>query len=475
MKFRITPNEPCYCGSGKKYKYCCRENPKPNADFLKEYYLHWQRGQRIDAQLQQFFSELRPELAKSASDLMWENPFLEEEEIRVLLSELDETGMLSAMHTMLRLFFFGNIDTLSEYSAQQKLQDSFEEWIYGDLDPEAVEYARKIAATPFDFFQILSSDPGTCLIEVRSLSDNRTLTIIDRALSRHSTPGLLIGARAVPFQDNIFVLETPVNIAIPASRLDAVRAMLEWWHKEEFGKKPFDFARALNSNPLTGFYIAVSLYHSMRHPVLHNKSGHLMVFVNAEFKAGNPKALREFLMALKDVSITGQEGDAMQFVWKDKNHTILGHLSFSGDTLRLETNSRERYRTFEKRLKKVPGVKLQNKTEKTVAELSKERSAERVEDDAVDRIVVTPEIRSMVHKHMREHYANWTDEKLPALGGRTANEMVRTPQGREQVTLLLAEMEGNYRNLPQDNPLHGFSLQFIADKLGLQLPKSYWD
>jgi hypothetical protein len=40
-----------------------------------------------------------------------------------------------------------------------------------------------------------------------------------------------------------------------------------------------------------------------------------------------------------------------------------------------------------------------------------------------------------------QHYADWPDQPLPALGGRTPREVVRTAKGRVEVDLLIKTME----------------------------------
>jgi hypothetical protein len=47
-----------------------------------------------------------------------------------------------------------------------------------------------------------------------------------------------------------------------------------------------------------------------------------------------------------------------------------------------------------------------------------------------------------------KHYASWADEPMPALGGKTARETVRTKAGREQVDLLLKDCENREAREP---------------------------
>lgn len=52
-----------------------------------------------------------------------------------------------------------------------------------------------------------------------------------------------------------------------------------------------------------------------------------------------------------------------------------------------------------------------------------------------------PEVEEMVRQYKQQHYADWVDQALPALGGLTPRAAVRTAQGRAAVDTLLKDME----------------------------------
>ena len=53
----------------------------------------------------------------------------------------------------------------------------------------------------------------------------------------------------------------------------------------------------------------------------------------------------------------------------------------------------------------------------------------------------------------RQHYSDWPDQSLPALGGETPRAAVRTKDGKEQVKLLLKEFEAGEARLPEGQRL----------------------
>jgi hypothetical protein len=68
---------------------------------------------------------------------------------------------------------------------------------------------------------------------------------------------------------------------------------------------------------------------------------------------------------------------------------------------------------------------------------------------------------------VRRSYANWADEPIPALGGRTPRQAIADPTGLERVKGLLRSYEdGEARNAAQQRRGE-ISYQFLWDQLGL--------
>ena len=63
-----------------------------------------------------------------------------------------------------------------------------------------------------------------------------------------------------------------------------------------------------------------------------------------------------------------------------------------------------------------------------------------------------------------QHYADWADRPLPALGDRTARRAVRTKDGRDQVDALLKDIEHREALLPA---AERFDVSVLRRALGL--------
>ncbi|MBD3220982.1 DUF2384 domain-containing protein [bacterium] len=77
----------------------------------------------------------------------------------------------------------------------------------------------------------------------------------------------------------------------------------------------------------------------------------------------------------------------------------------------------------------------------------------------------TPEMQQVVLDFKRRHYATWADEALPALGGRTPREAVRTADGRREVDQLLRTMQNHEARAAGDQ---AFDFSEIRRELGLE-------
>ena len=56
---------------------------------------------------------------------------------------------------------------------------------------------------------------------------------------------------------------------------------------------------------------------------------------------------------------------------------------------------------------------------------------------------------NLIRAFKEKHYADWADQPLPALEGRTPREAVRTKAGRGSVDVLLKDCENHEARIPE--------------------------
>jgi hypothetical protein len=70
-------------------------------------------------------------------------------------------------------------------------------------------------------------------------------------------------------------------------------------------------------------------------------------------------------------------------------------------------------------------------------------------------------------KHIRQLYADWADQPLPALDGRTPRQAIQTPDGLEQVKFLLHTYEHGESQQAKAQQRPAVSYEFLWQELGI--------
>jgi hypothetical protein len=155
---------------------------------------------------------------------------------------------------------------------------------------------------------------------------------------------------------------------------------------------------------------------------------------------------------------------------RDRGRTLLGRAWISSDTLRVETNSRERADRLRARIEAACGAHLRHRAREHSDPLSsrglladgRSESAPRTNDPIEPAL--SPEQREQVLEYKRRYYEGWLDESIPALGGRTPREAARTKRGRTALERLLREMEHTEQHVSRDDP---FDFDIVRRALGI--------
>jgi hypothetical protein len=132
-------------------------------------------------------------------------------------------------------------------------------------------------------------------------------------------------------------------------------------------------------------------------------------------------------------------GNAKHRSW---DNTVLGHLSIDGNALVAEVNSNQRAMRIRKEVDKRLGKRA--RFENAVIQsperaLAERRASSRQCDESAEqaRLQWDPAVQAALREALELHYTSWMDEKIPALGGKTPRQTIRTAEGRAKVEALL--------------------------------------
>ena len=100
---------------------------------------------------------------------------------------------------------------------------------------------------------------------------------------------------------------------------------------------------------------------------------------------------------------------------------------------------------------------------------ARERASRPAPPGKDEKLMQHPEVREHLARMVASHWENWVDEKIPALGGKTPRQALRSADGRESVEALLRSFE---RRAALDRDMGGEILKAIKGvRRKLNLPR----
>jgi hypothetical protein len=475
-------NAPCPCGSGLKYKKCCLARLEPGHDQawsrLREAY------DRLEGRLLSFMQKMlgRDGFQEAFDEFM---AWPEEESDEALV---DRQGPL-----FISWLLFNWVYDPQDFSKKLSLPPGstiagcMRKKEANRLDDMEIELIEAISGKPFSFFEVIRCDPGEGFLLKDVLMGEET-EVLERQGSRIAKVGDILFCRVVLIRDMGLVYGCS-SYMIPPDRKPVIIDLRKWLKKNQkkitkrmLAEYDFDIREAY-------LYISQSLF---RLPVLTNTDGDPMNIHTIHYEIDSADMAFTHLADLCVTQAAEQlraradldaEGGMLrvEIPWDRKGfknnagleNTLLGSLVIEGRHLRVNVNSAQRAeiirREIETRLGR--GARYKNtvieSTEYMMREFrEKGRESESAAPDH-DELMAHPEVRAKLSAMISAHWESWMNEKLPALGGKTPRQAVKSADGRECVAALLLSAE---RDADQDRhmgqEIHRL-LREVRRKLGL--------
>ncbi len=455
-------NEPCWCGSGKKYKKC-----------------HWRDDQE----------EHRTGQAKEEVDFVepprpapWDPDStvhrLQAELVKAVAPSLEASDVKDALQR-----FTGN----ERLELEEENQAAFLDWLLHDYVPagrsrnviEEYVHRERTRLTAQDrtilegwsgsrlsLYEVQSVDEGTGMV-LRDLLRGGDYSVNDRTVSEQLVRWDCTVCRIEPFRDRwIFAGDGTL-----VSR--QILPIVKNWAEAEQRKSGLDWEAFLKRD---GHLIRRQVYlegDRFRDSfAVSNNDGETLVFSTAEYELSNSGRAIEALREDRNFDET-EEGTT--FAWLgdegDLGRRLLGHAGIAAGVLRLECNSRERLERGRERLEKIAGDCIRHKGDRFQPwqELAtKDATPGPREAKPAQRPRVDPKVEAeVVGQYYEQHYGAWPDQPLPALGGQTPRAAVASAEGRAQVLELMKEFElVSARDRKAGRPTYDFSR--LRAELGLE-------
>jgi len=202
-----------------------------------------------------------------------------------------------------------------------------------------------------------------------------------------------------------------------------------------------------------------------------NREGDAVEFCRADYSVLDEAALLGKLRLLAELmEEPGKPGEA-HFAWLETAiegpRAVYGHVQIGGGHLRLEAQSRTRLQLGRGLLEAHAGrlLKHQDDAYQSLDEIKRQAAASGEPRERAEPIPAEIE-REMILQMKANHYARWPDDPLPALGGKTARQAVKTQSGRKAVLDLIRDMEHHEARGAKQGDL-AFDFTPIRKTLGL--------
>jgi len=479
-------NDPCPCGSGKKFKHCCLR--AADAALETPEALAWRRLRRV---LDEFaMGETLLEFVvrtygAGAPDEAWAE-----------FSGMDESFDPETPHVALFMSWLFHRWSPDPHHPSSTVNAALHERIPTQLfleragrrlDPALRSYLVACLQTPFSFHEVLRFDPGRGF-RTRDLFTGEERDVMERSATAGMQIGDILFGQVVD-AEGITMLESAGPCFIPPIRKIGLIDLRKKVLRGEARCTP-EALRDWDFELIERYLEIAEDLLNPRPRVIQNTDGEPVELHRLVFDIDSPEPVLRALADL-DFEVTAEElltraergsrGEIKRVSWdwkkagnrmhKSWSNTILGHLEIKGRKLTAEVNSARRAIELKILIESRFGDEVRFRADriqslkKLLAERTPSGSAAHGTDwDAVG-LEKGPEAEAAVQQLMAEHFESWVSENIPALDDRTPLEAVRDPEGREKVLALVVGAERHARQMKP--PVDEAVLRRLRERLGL--------
>jgi hypothetical protein len=470
---RAGRNDPCLCGSGKKYKKCC---------FMKE---SIQTVTRL--LLVKTSEELIPELLQYAVDKYGEELFDDawdefggdEQEFCIEESPYREMFIRWLLFLWLPDEYLTDEEEMT-YPSPDTIGAQFLHKKGSGLDSLSVKYLEAALRDPLSFWQVEAVEPGRgIMVRDLLLGRERFLEDVSSSHTVHMWDILLASTMTV---DGVCVINIVAPFSLPAKISQCI-----------LNERYMDFEKMEESEAIHRLfdedYDLIWLYQDLLDelsnpliPELRNTDGEAMVFTTSlyEFNPSDRPAIIEGMSRITEFECEpGKRKDTSHFTWVGQSakqslmeNITKGIIKVRKKYIETECNSTERDNLLRHNIDSVLAGLISHKktsckhpsdiggSEKAVA------SGRRKAPEVLDLKDFPDEVQAGIKEQIDKMHLKWADTPVPALDNRTPREAIKEPEGKERVIRLI----NNWENMQSRMKEQQFVFDFNKLRSSLDLP-----
>ena len=466
---KVGRNQPCPCGSGKKYKLCCL-----HSDNARVTGSVWRRMRGTEGKLGPLLGShavehYGPQSLIEAWDefTLWEDvpldfdePMLEFEtafqswwvyqwipDNTKRLGELRPPEMPVALH----------------YLAKRGTR----------MDAFTRRFIEEACSQPFSFFIVRDVTPGARM-SIRDLLSKREFEVYERRASQELEKGSIIFSQVVTLDGNSILLGVAPYV-IPPSYAGLFLDMREDLAFD--GLKGVDLLSEWDFELRETYFDIRSDLLDPQLPALQNTDGDPFQLIALHYELRcTPQEARDALAPLaldlgdRRSPATDAAGElvAVSFPWvredidprEERSYTTLGEIEIDGTRMTAEVSSERRSEAFKQEVERRLGDRAEFRDAVVTSPEELIDLVQEIGDDPDETSTGTEgdgtavrgslEARSLLAETPDDHWVAWLDASLPVLNDATPREAARTELGRERLEALLWHLDWINTGLPHE-------------------------
>ena len=433
---KIGRNEPCPCGSGKKFKRCCLTKGVPVLSFTPE------DRQIALGMLESFVEKELGQEDDAAYDLFYD-------QWHDRLDELDP-AWIELSEAVFDMWLFLDYRLSGDTLVVDLLLDRIPQ-----LDSGVLQYLKLLRDTALRLYEVVDVLPGKSLT-LRDVHSGAKVTVPERLGSRSLTRYALVAARVIARgpsgQPEIESGILHIPNLIRKQAISQLTSHRKNYRREHPLAGETDFFKEMGP-----FFHGAWMSCLLDPPIPHlaNTDGEDMVITVTQFEVLDSAGLTAALNSAKKLE---QEEDGAAWIWSGKNQkgklVTLGRLVLKGEILELECNSVRRGERGRALLDRLAAgmIRHRSTTHENIEMKMRERlraghsgSSRAIRED------IPYEVKeALTLDAQARYYRKWLDETIPALEDHTPREAAADATLRPKLIDLIHGLEGMYHKALKD-------------------------
>lgn len=452
---KLGRNDPCPCGSGKKYKQCClKSNERSHVD---------DRSKAVPKAIDWLMTK-HDAAVREALDTGFFG-YLDNGELNKLFNEipdkLNKCIMINAMEWLLS-------DGSMIIKGRKK---RVSEWLFEKGGPlfsvEQKQWIELLASKPLRLYEVVDVHPGESMtLKDVLLSECQPCLVLEKSASQELAQFDLIAARMLPVGD-YFLLSGAIYHFSRQQSWDLIEEL-----RDELGTLDPEspLAKEITGDIIPDYWMELLLNKPEIPQIIDQLTKEPILFIHDRYRVLDWNSFERKLSAEQDVDGNRDKGWVRVFEIKDSQiRTSLTIDLGKRDTIKVSYRTQKYADEGKTWLEAIVGdaVKFISRDISDPKGMLTNVQANDLKK-APEAPSLPPEIMTaIIKKKVEELYANWADQPLPTLNDRTPRETIQTPEGLEQVQFLLHSYEHSEAEQAKQQHREPISYDFLWQSLGI--------